>query len=162
MGRQAMRRKRFNQETPKFIGPWRAAIYCRVSTMQQRGKRDEDDKLSLEDQEVECRNLCLARGYVVNETYVVREVSSGDTVHRPLLEEIYAAAKRGEIDVLVMYRVNRFARNDDKATYLFGRAVYEHQMRIEFVEAPANDKLERFNMKLKKKIAEEYRDKVKK
>src|SRR5690348_9637849 len=109
-----MRRKRFSQETSEFKGPWRAAIYCRVSTEKQRGKRDEDDKLSLVDQEVECRKLCQAKGYVVNETYVVREVSSGDNVHRPLLEEIYTAAKQGKVDVLVMYRVNRFARNDDK------------------------------------------------
>src|SRR5690348_7566380 len=155
-----MRRKRFPQVVLGSTGPKRAAIYCRVSTVQQRGKRDEDDKLSLEDQEVECRKLCQASGYVVNEKYVLREVSSGDTVHRPLLEEIYAAAKRGEIDVLVMYRVNRFARNDDKATYLYGRAVYEHQMQIEFVEAPPSEKLERFHMKFKSIFAEEYRDEV--
>ena len=153
-----MRRKRFSQETPEFIGPWRAAIYCRVSTVQQRGKRDEDDKLSLEEQEVECRKLCQTRGYVVNETYVVREVSSGDTVHRPLLEEIYIATKRGEIDVLVMYKVNRFARNDDKATYLYGRAIYEHHMRIAFVESPPSEKLERFHSRFKSIFAEEYRD----
>lgn len=155
-----MRRKRFPQVVLGSTGPKRAAIYCRVSTVQQRGKRDEDDKLSLEDQEVECRKLCQASGYVVNEKYVLREVSSGDTVHRPLLEEIYAAAKRGEIDVLVMYRVNRFARNDDKATYLYGRAVYEHQMQIEFVEAAPSEKLERFHMKFKSIFAEEYRDEV--
>ncbi|HLV97289.1 MAG TPA: recombinase family protein [Ktedonobacterales bacterium] len=155
-----MRRQRFRQEAPVLNGPERAAIYARVSTIKQRGKPDEDDKLSLEDQEVGCRKLCQAKGYVVNETYVVREVSSGDTVHRPLLEDIYAAAKRGEIDLLIMYRVNRFARNDDKATYLYGRAVYEHQMRIEFVEAPPNEKLERFHMKFKSIFAEEYRDEV--
>jgi DNA invertase Pin-like site-specific DNA recombinase len=80
---------------------------------------------------------------------VVREVSSGDTVHRPLLEEIYAAAKRGEIDLLVMYKVNRFARNEEKATYLYGRALYEHGIRIEFVEAPPSEKLARFHLKFK-------------
>lgn len=59
-----------------------------------------------------------------------------------------------------MYRVNRFARNDDKAAYLYGRAIYEHRMRIEFVEAPPNEKLERFPMKFKSIFAEEYRDEV--
>lgn len=155
-----MRRQRFRQEAHVPNGPLRAAIYARVSTEKQRGRADEDNKLSLEDQEVGCRKLCQAKGYGVNESYVVREVSSGDTVHRPLLEEIYAAAKRREIDLLVMYRVDRFARNDDKATYLYGRAVYEHQMRIEFVEAPPDEKLERFHMKFKSIFAEEYRDEV--
>lgn len=62
--------------------------------------------------------------------------------------------------MLVMYKVNRFARNDDKATYLYGRALYEHQMRIEFVEAPPTEKLERFHRKFKSIFAEEYRDEV--
>lgn len=140
-------------------GPSRAAIYARVSTEKQRG-REDDDKLSLQDQEAGCRKLCQAKGYVVNEQYVVREVSSGDNVHRPLLEEIYGAAKRGEIDLLVMYKVNRFARNDEKAMYLYGRAVYEHNIRIEFVEAPPNDRLERFYLRFKSMFAEEYRDEV--
>src|SRR5579871_6149331 len=155
-----MRRKCFKQETIEAQGPLRAAIYCRVSTEQQRGKRDEDDKLSLGDQEVGCRKLCQAEGYIVNESYVFREVSSGDNVYRPLLEEIYAAAKRGEIDLLVMYKINRFARNDDKATYLYGRAIYEHHLRIQFVEAPPSEKLERFHLKFKSIFAEEYRDEV--
>ncbi len=157
-----MRRIRLNLLTSSNTGPERAAIYARVSTVKQKGRPDEDDKLSLEDQEIGCRQLCHAKGYVVKEPYVVREVSSGDNVHRPLLEEIYSAAKRGEIDVLVMCKVNRFARNDDKATYLYGRAVYEHHMRIEFVEAPPSEKLERFHFKFKSMFAEEYRDEVKK
>ncbi len=155
-----MRRRRFSPETQDAQTPKRAAIYCRVSTPQQRGKPDEDDKLSLLDQEVGCRTLCQAKGYVVNEKYVVREVSSGDNVHRPLLEMIFTAAKRGEIDLLVMYRINRLGRNDDKATYLYGRAVYEQQMQIEFVEAPPNEKLARFHMKFQTIFAEEYRDEV--
>ncbi|HLV97215.1 MAG TPA: recombinase family protein [Ktedonobacterales bacterium] len=157
-----MRRKMFDLPTSPKVGPERAAIYARVSTIKQKGRPDEDDKLSLEDQEIGCRQLCHMRGYVVNEDFVVREVSSGENVHRPLLEEIYAAAKRREIDVLVMYKVNRFARNDDKATYLYGRAVYENHMRIEFVEAPPSEKLERFHFKFKSMFAEEYRDEVKK
>jgi len=155
-----MPRKHFSYEVSVSHAPKRAAIYCRVSTEKQRGKRDDDDKLSLEDQEIGCRQLCQTKGYIVNESYVVREVSSGDHVHRPLLEEIYAAAKRREIDVLVMYRVNRFARNDDKATYLYGRAVYEHHMQIEFVEAAPTERLERFHMKFQSIFAEEYREEV--
>jgi site-specific DNA recombinase len=160
-GKQTMRRKRFHQAVPEFTGPERAAIYGRVSTIKQRGRNeDEDSKLSLEDQEAGCRKLCQEKGYIVNEAYVLREVSSGDNVHRPLLEEIYAAAKRGEIDLLVMYKVNRFARNEEKATYLYGRALYEHNMRIEFVEAPPSEKLARFHLKFKSIFAEEYRDEV--
>ena len=62
-----MRRKRLLQEAPVSVGPARAAIYARVSTCKQRSRKDEDDKLSLEDQEVACRQRCIERGYVVDE-----------------------------------------------------------------------------------------------
>ena len=118
-----MRRRRFPQSAaPVQIGPQRAAIYARVSTLSQKGRQDEDDKLSLEGQEVKCRLLCREQGYEVNEAYVVREVSSGANLFRPQLEEVYSAMKRGEIDVLVMYNVSRFARDDDNATYQYIRA----------------------------------------
>lgn len=156
---QAMRRKRFHQETPVSSGPKRAAIYCRVSTEKQRGKSDEDNKLSLEDQEVACRRRCAECGYVVDERYVVREVSSGDFLHRPQLEEVYEAVKRGEIDLLLMYNVSRFARNSENATYHYVRAVKVHQISIEFLDAPPSG-LEKFHFAFKSIFAEEERNEI--
>lgn len=153
-----MRRRRFPQPAaPVQIGPQRAAIYARVSTLSQKGRQDEDNKLSLEGQEVKCRLLCSERGYEVNEAYVVREVSSGANLFRPQLEEIYSAMKRGEINVLVMYNVSRFARDDDNATYQYIRATKELHITIVFVDAPSEERLQKFHRKFQGMFSEEFR-----
>ena len=85
---------------------------------------------------------------------------SGDFLHRPQLEEIYEAIKRGEIDLLLMYNVSRFARNSENATYHYVRAVKVHQIGIEFIDAPPSGKLEKFHFALQSVFAEEYRDQV--
>lgn len=157
-----MRRRRFSQSqpTPVQTGPKRAGIYTRVSTPGQRGREEDDEKLSLPDQEAGCRKLCQEQGIVVDERYVVREVSSGERVHRPLLESLFTAAKRGEIDCIVLYKVNRFARNYDKSLYLYGRAVYELGIEILFVEVPPANRLEKTYIQLKSIFSEDYRAEV--
>jgi len=77
-----------------------AALYARVSTADQ----------TCENQLLELRRYCQARGWAIRREYVDHGVS-GATDRRPALEELAAAARRRRFDVLVCWRLDRLGRN---------------------------------------------------
>ena len=77
----------------------RAAIYARVSTMDQEP----------ENQLQELRRYATARGWTAHE-YVDRGVS-GAKDRRPALDQVLADAKRRRFDVLVCWRLDRLGRS---------------------------------------------------
>ena len=77
----------------------RAAIYARVSTLEQEP----------ENQLQELRRYCELRGWTLVE-YVDRGVS-GAKDRRPALDELLRDAKRRRFDVLVCWRLDRLGRN---------------------------------------------------
>src|SRR5215218_2299637 len=84
----------------------RAAIYCRVSSVGQ------EDNFSLETQEAACREFALAQGLLVSEANMYREVHTGnDLAERTRLSALRAAARRGEVDVVIAHGVDRLSRN---------------------------------------------------
>lgn len=86
----------------------RAAIYVRVSSEKQ------EDNFSLPTQEDACREYAEARGFRVAETY--REVYSGAALwERPQLAVLRDRVRRGEIDVVIAYAIDRLSR---KQTHL--------------------------------------------
>lgn len=85
----------------------RAAIYTRVSTS------DQIDGFSLSAQERACRAYCEAHGWEVARHYRDEGISahSEDIAKRPAFAEMLADADAGAFDVLVVHKLDRFARN---------------------------------------------------
>src|SRR5688572_21684015 len=111
----------------------RAAIYVRVSSQQQ-----EREGTSLETQEAACRRFCDERGFVLTED-VYREVFSGQQLwERRALSRLRDAVRRGDIDVIVCYSVDRLARDAVHLGVIITEA--EHAgCAVEFVSEPLDD-----------------------
>jgi DNA invertase Pin-like site-specific DNA recombinase len=77
-----------------------AALYARVSTMDQ----------TCENQLLELRAYCAARGWQVRREYVDTGVS-GSKDRRPALDDLIADARRRRFGVLVCWRLDRLGRN---------------------------------------------------
>jgi DNA invertase Pin-like site-specific DNA recombinase len=76
------------------------ALYARVSTT------DQDPDLQL----VELRRYAAARGWMVFAEFVDRGVS-GAASSRPALDQLWAAARRRDVDGVVVWRFDRFSRS---------------------------------------------------
>jgi len=78
----------------------KAAIYARVSTDQQ------NPEMQLR----EVRDYCRRRGLEVAGEYVDKGLS-GTKERRPELDRLLAACRKRQVDVVVVYRYDRFARS---------------------------------------------------
>jgi DNA invertase Pin-like site-specific DNA recombinase len=79
----------------------RAAIYARVST-----HSGQDPEMQLR----ELREYCARRGWNVAGEYVDCGIS-GSTEHRPQLDRLLIACRKRQVDAVVVYRYDRFARS---------------------------------------------------
>ncbi|MFH1553012.1 MAG: recombinase family protein [Candidatus Omnitrophota bacterium] len=82
----------------------KAGIYVRVSTSQQV------DRESLKFQEERLREYCKSQGYSVHKIYREEGVSAKDT-NRPRLSELMNDAKAGDIQVVVVTKLDRITRS---------------------------------------------------
>jgi len=84
----------------------RAALYLRVSTEDQR------KNYSFQYQERDCCALVQQYSMILNaERHIVKDAYTGmEWRERPELTRLLEMAKRGEFDVLVMWKLDRFAR----------------------------------------------------
>ncbi len=80
----------------------RAAIYARVSTT----GHGQDVGLQVE----ELRAVAQQRGWTIVGEYIDEGVSGGKQ-SRPALDKLMAAARSGKLDVIVVWRFDRFARS---------------------------------------------------
>ncbi len=83
-----------------FLAFMRAAIYSRVSTTDQQ---------TLDMQTDACRNYIKARGW--NTTLEILEIASGAKNDRPKRNLIIDAYKKREIDVIVVWKLDRWGRS---------------------------------------------------
>jgi site-specific DNA recombinase len=83
----------------------RAAIYCRVSTIDQ-GKGDFS---SLDSQESMLRQFCTSRGWVVYSVYM--DMKTGATLERENLTRLMKDAEEGQFDVVVVTKLDRISRS---------------------------------------------------
>ncbi|GAG91185.1 unnamed protein product, partial [marine sediment metagenome] len=81
-----------------------AAIYCRVSTDDQ-----EREGTSLQTQLEACLNYCQGKGYTVTRQF--SEAYSGLTLDRPKLNELRDLIRTDDIDVIVIYCLDRLSRD---------------------------------------------------
>lgn len=79
--------------------PLRCGIYHRVSTL------DQDSSLASD----ELRAAAMFRGMEV--VLAVEETGSGAKNSRPGLQKVMNAAKQGEIDVIMVWKLDRFGRS---------------------------------------------------
>ena len=86
------------QPTTKML---RAGLYARVST-EDRGQNPETQLRPL-------REYAERRGFIVTAEYVDR--ASGITEIRPQYQRLLEAARKREIDVVLVWRYDRFARS---------------------------------------------------
>lgn len=83
----------------------RAATYCRVSTAEQA-----QHGTSIDDQRGRTRSYIEAKGWTLVEEYVDQGVS-GSLARRPALDRLMAAARNGDVDVIVTTKLDRFGRS---------------------------------------------------
>jgi DNA invertase Pin-like site-specific DNA recombinase len=86
----------------------RAAIYDRISSEMQI------DNHSLDAQERQCRKYAEDRGWEVVQVYTDKAIS-GTHDRRPQFQQMIADAKAGRLDVVIVYKLDRFARNVEHA-----------------------------------------------
>ncbi len=83
----------------------RAFVYCRVSTEEQSG----DDRHSLPIQEERCREYAERKDWRV--VKIRKDALSGRNAKRPGYQELLKDIETGEIDVVIVYRLDRLSRN---------------------------------------------------
>lgn len=108
----------------------RAAIYVRVSTDKQ------EEGYSPETQEAACREYAAARGYTVAGAHVYRETHTGTELwERPQLTHLREAVRRGELDVVIAYAIDRLSRDPVHLGVIVSEAEH-HRVGVEFVTEP--------------------------
>ncbi len=131
----------------------RAFVYSRVSTDTQ-----ERDGTSLDTQERACVELAGDHGWRV--VRCMRDAASGGALERDGLDELRAALRRGEAEVVVAYAVDRLSRSQNHIGILFDE--FERaEVRLEFVTERFEDTaVGRFILAARAFIAEVEREKI--
>lgn len=93
----------------------RVCIYARYSSDRQRAE-------SIEDQVRVCNEWCASQGYEVVDTYTDAALS-GTNDRRPGFQSMIEDAKRGRWSAVVVYKLDRFARDR------YASAVYKHRLK---------------------------------
>lgn len=86
----------------------RVALFARYSSKFQ-------DELSLEAQISEMERFSAGQGWTVSHRYLLPETRSADVKSAPEFQEMLAAAKRREFQVLLVHKLDRFGRNREDA-----------------------------------------------
>lgn len=90
----------------KQIRPDHVAIYVRWST------DDQSEGTTLEVQLEGCRHYCLSQGWVPQEALTfVDDGYSGGNLLRPAIERLRRLVRNGEVDCVVVLKVDRLSRN---------------------------------------------------
>ncbi len=103
----------------------KAAIYCRVSTEDQ-----EREGTSLQTQLEACLNYCQDKGYDVSHRF--SEAYSGLTLDRPKLNDLRELVRSEQIDVVVVYCLDRLSRDPTHGVILT-EELEKHKVTLESV-----------------------------
>jgi len=95
----------------------KALIYLRVSSSQQADKDYDSEGYSLPAQRAACERKAESLGAVVEEEFVERGESATTTANRPALKRMLERLAAGDIQYVIVHKVDRLARNraDDVA-----------------------------------------------
>ena len=95
------------------------AGYARVSTEHQL------ENYSIEEQTGRLRAFCAARGWTLGELYVDGGYSGG-TTRRPALQRMLEAVRRGGVDAVVVYKLDRLSRSQKDTLTLIEDELLAH------------------------------------
>ena len=131
----------------------RAVVYARVSTDAQ-----ERDGTSLDTQERGCAELATSHGWSL--VRCIRDAASGFDLDREGIETLRGMLRRGEVDVVIAYAVDRLSRNQNHIGVLFDE-VEQAGARLEFVTERFEDTaVGRFILAARAFVAEVEREKI--
>lgn len=108
----------------------RAVAYCRYSSDNQRAESIDAQLRAIE-------SYCRSKNYTLINKYV-DEAMSGTSDHRPDFQKAIQDAKAGLYDVLVVHKLDRFARDRYDSAY-YKRELKKARVRVESVLEPLND-----------------------
>jgi DNA invertase Pin-like site-specific DNA recombinase len=118
-------KKDFLSDRGAMVAPKRVAIYARVSTL-DKGQDPETQLLAL-------RAYAARRGFVPTSEYV--DYASGRRDDRPQYQALLGAARKRHIDVVLVWRYDRFARS----TQALVQALNEfHRLGVDFISYQEN------------------------
>ena len=110
----------------------RAIIYLRISSDKQI------DNTSLETQEKISRAYCETEGYEIVDVISKEAVSAKETNIRRVAELLeFAKAREGKFDILVVFKLDRFARNQEQHHWLRGQF-----MRLSIILRSATERID--------------------
>lgn len=92
--------------------PVRAALYCRVSTDEQAR-----EGMSLTAQRERLTAFCVSQGWEIANTYI-DDGYSGKDLNRPALTRVLADAREGQMDVLLVWKLDRLSRRQRDVLHL--------------------------------------------
>ncbi len=108
-----------------MVAPKRVALYARVSTS-DKGQDPETQLLAL-------RAYAARRGFVPAGEYV--DYASGTRDNRPQYQALLTAARQRQVDVVLVWRYDRFARS----TQALVQALHEfHRLGVDFISHQEN------------------------
>lgn len=94
----------------------RAILYLRYSNIKQEGNTSE------ETQEKVCRSACLTEGYEVLEVAKNPAVSANKNNTQRIIELLdFCKARQGKFEVLMVFKLDRFARSQEQHHWLRGQ-----------------------------------------
>lgn len=96
----------FSNHNSDVIEIKKVAIYARVSTTEQA-----EEGYSIDEQTRLLTEWCNQHGYIVYKEYVDRGISGKSIAVRPALQQLLMDAKKKEFDIVVVWKMNRLARN---------------------------------------------------
>jgi DNA invertase Pin-like site-specific DNA recombinase len=99
-----------NETNEKPAAPKRALIYLRVSSAQQADKDFDAEGLSIPAQRGACQREAASLGAEIADEYIDRG-ESAKTAKRPALRAMLDRLQRGDIDFVIVHKIDRLARN---------------------------------------------------
>src|SRR5438309_710160 len=88
----------------------RAVLYLRVSTKDQAGRNGEAEGYSIPAQRLACRQKADALSATVVEEFLDAG-ESARSAHRPELQRMLAYVEANRVDLLIVHKIDRLARN---------------------------------------------------
>jgi site-specific DNA recombinase len=99
----------------------------------------QKEGMSLQSQEAACRQYAAEHGYTVDDEHVFTEVHTGvELWERPALTRLREAIRHSEIDIVIVYAIDRLSRDPVHLGVILTEADH-HKVEVEFVTEPLDD-----------------------
>ena len=108
----------------------RVATYTRVSTLEQA-----EEGYSIQEQQDKLEKYCELKDWTITHRYSDPGFS-GSNIKRPGIRELITAAKQGNFDLVLVYKLDRLSRSQKDTLYLIEDVFQANQ--VDFVSLSEN------------------------